>query len=213
MGSAISGSIRRDTFNTEQVEIAKGPAGVDNGRGAASGYVDLSSKLASLEDATTMGATVGSAQHKRVTVDTNQTLAIENAALRVNLLWQDSGVPGRDQVENNRLGFATSLGSGLGTATRTYLNLFHVKQDNVPDGGVPTVGLPGYYHAIFDAAKSSAFANGGPLSAVKPAPVDSSKFYGDANDNNDVTAQMFTVKIEHDLSADWTVRNTARFGK
>ncbi len=207
------GSISRDTFNTEQVEIAKGPAGVDNGRGAASGYVNLSSKLANQEDATTMGATVGSAQHKRVTVDTNQTLAIENAALRVNLLWQDSGVPGRDQVENNRLGFATSLGLGLGTATRTYLNLFHVKQDNVQDGGVPTVGLPGYYNAIFDAAKSSAFANGGPLSAVKPAPVDSSKFYGDANDNNDVTAQMFTVKIEHDLSADWTVRNTARFGE
>jgi catecholate siderophore receptor len=207
------GSISRDTFNTEQVEIAKGPAGVDNGRGAASGYVNLSSKLANLEDATAIGATVGSGQHKRTTFDSNQTLAIDNAALRVNLLWQDSGIPGRDNVENNRLGIATSLGLGLGTATRTYLNLFHVKQDNVQDGGVPTVGLPGYYNAIFDPAKSSAFAKGGPLTGVKPAPVERNKFFGDASDSNDVTAQMFTVKIEHDLATDWTLRNTARFGE
>ena len=42
------GNISRDTFNTEQLEIAKGPAGVDNGRGAASGYVNMSSKMANL---------------------------------------------------------------------------------------------------------------------------------------------------------------------
>src|SRR5687768_14476906 len=35
------GTITRDTFNTEQVEVAKGPAGPDNGRGAASGYINL----------------------------------------------------------------------------------------------------------------------------------------------------------------------------
>ncbi|MGV8838174.1 TonB-dependent receptor plug domain-containing protein, partial [Cellvibrio sp.] len=53
------GSISRDTFNTEQVEIAKGPAGVDNGRGAASGYVNLSSKMANQEDAITGNVTGG----------------------------------------------------------------------------------------------------------------------------------------------------------
>ena len=207
------GSISRDTFNTEQVEIAKGPAGVDNGRGAASGYVNLSSKLATMEDATSIGATLGSGKHKRTTFDSNQTLAIENAALRVNLLWQDSGIPGRDQVENNRLGIATSLGLGLDTATRAYFNVFHVKQNSLQDGGVPTVGLPGYYNAIFDPAKSSAFANGGPLAGVIPAKADPTNFYGDADDINDVTAQMFTVKVEHDFNAVWTIRNTSRFGE
>lgn len=207
------GSISRDTFNTEQVEIAKGPAGVDNGRGAASGYVNLSSKVASLEETTNIGATLGSGKHKRATFDTNRTLAVENSALRVNLLWQDSGVPGRDQVENDRLGIATSLGLGLGTATRTYLNLYHVKQDNIQDSGVPTVGLAGYYNAIFDPAKSDSFAAGGPLAGVTPAKVDSSKFFGDANDGNEAIAQMFTVKFEHDLTSDWTIRNTSRFGE
>jgi catecholate siderophore receptor len=207
------GSISRDTFNTEQVEIAKGPAGVDNGRGAASGYVNLSSKSATMEDATTIGATFGSGKHKRTTFDSNQTLAIENAALRVNLLWQDSGIPGRDQAENNRLGIATSLGLGLDTATRAYLNVFHVKQSSLQDGGVPTVGLPGYYNAIFDPAKSATFTKGGPLAGVVPAKADPTNFYGDADDLNDVTAQMFTVKVEHDLNTEWTIRNTSRFGE
>ena len=39
------GTVSRDTFNTEQVEVAKGPAGPDYGRSAASGYVNLASKV------------------------------------------------------------------------------------------------------------------------------------------------------------------------
>ena len=46
------GSVTRDTFNTEQVEIAKGPAGPDYGRGAASGYVNLASKVPTAESFT-----------------------------------------------------------------------------------------------------------------------------------------------------------------
>lgn len=117
------GSISRDTFNTEQVEIAKGPAGVDNGRGAASGYVNLSSKLASLENATSGTVIGGTSDYKRATVDVNRELG-ETTALRVNLMKQDAGVDGRDEVENNFQGFAASLGLGLGTDTRTYINIF-----------------------------------------------------------------------------------------
>ena len=43
------GTVSRDTFNTEQVEIAKGPAGPDYGRSAASGYVNLVSKVPTAE--------------------------------------------------------------------------------------------------------------------------------------------------------------------
>src|SRR3546814_1696078 len=58
------------------------------------------------------------------------------------MLWQDSDVPGRDHVANQRLGLAASLGLGLETATRAYLNLLYVDQDNIPDGYVPTIALP-----------------------------------------------------------------------
>jgi len=171
------GTISRDTFNTEQVEIAKGPAGADNGRGASSGYINLSSKQATQEEFTTGNLTLGSGSHKRATVDLNRQLS-DTSAIRVNLLKQDSGVVDRDEVEDNKTGIATSLALGLGTATRAYLNLFHVDQKNLPDGGTPTVGLEGYYNAAFDADPSTNFPNGGPNAGKTLAPVDTSKFYG-----------------------------------
>jgi catecholate siderophore receptor len=206
------GTISRDTFNTEQVEIAKGPAGADNGRGSSSGYINLSSKQATQEEFTTGNLTLGSGSHKRATVDLNRPLS-DTAALRVNLLKQDSGVVDRDEVEDNKTGIATSLALGLGTATRTYLNLFHVDQNNLPDGGIPTVGLDGYYNVAFDADPSSTFPNGGPNAGKTLAPVDTSNFYGSKNDFDDVKATMVTAKIEHDLSDKTTIRNTSRFGQ
>ncbi|STU69017.1 ferrichrome-iron receptor [Klebsiella pneumoniae subsp. ozaenae] len=49
------------------------------------------------------------------------------------------------RIENERYGIAPSLAFGLDTPTRLYLNYLHVRQNNhPPDGGIPTVGLPGY---------------------------------------------------------------------
>lgn len=198
------GAISRDTFNTEQVEIAKGPAGVDNGRGAASGYVNMSSKMASLENAASGNVSVGSGDYTRATLDVNRALS-DTAAIRVNLLKQDAGIAGRDQVENNYQGVAASLGLGLGTDTRIHLNLLNVEQSGIPDGGIPTIGLEGYYNAIF--------ANSGALAGKKPAQVDTNNFYGSTSDRNDVHANMFTAIIEHDLADNVTLRNTSRYGR
>lgn len=197
------GSISRDTFNTEQVEIAKGPAGVDNGRGAASGYVNLSSKLANQEDAISGAVTLGTADYKRGTLDVNRTLG-ESSAVRVNLMKQEAGVDGRDEVENNFQGFAASLGLGLGTDTRTYINILSMEQSGIPDGGVPTIGLDGYYNAIFAT---------GALKGQTPKRVDTENFYGSTSDFNDVKANMLTVRIEQDLAEGVTLRNTSRYGR
>lgn len=198
------GSISRDTFNTEQVEIAKGPSGSDNGRGAASGYVNMSSKVANQEDATSGTVIAGTADYKRATVDVNRNLG-ESTALRVNLMKQDADVDGRDEVENNFQGFAASLGLGLGTETRTYINYLNMEQSGIPDGGVPTIGLDGYYNAIFSST--------GDLAGQTPERVDSENFYGSTADHNDVNANMFTLRIEHDLAQDVTLRNTSRYGR
>ena len=197
------GSITRDTFNTEQVEIAKGPAGVDNGRGAASGYVNLSSKLATQEDATTGSLTGGTGDFKRATVDVNRSIT-ETSAIRVNLMKQDAGVDGRDEVESNYQGAAVSLGFGLGTDTRTYINLLSMEQSGIPDGGVPTIGLDGYYNVIFAS---------GVLKGQTPETVNTENFYGSTSDFNDVKANMVTVRIEQDLAEGITLRNTSRYGR
>lgn len=206
------GSISRDTFNTEQVEIAKGPAGVDNGRGAASGYVNLSSKLANLDEAGSGVMTVGTGDYKRASVDLNRTLG-DTSAVRINLMKQDAGVAGRDHVQNNSQGLAASLGYGLGTDTRYHLNLLAMQQSGIPDGGIPTIGIEGYYDAIFDSRPSSTYKNGGPLAGITPKAVDTANFYGSLDDENDVNAHMTSLRVEHDLSDKATLRNITRIGR
>ena len=195
------GSISRDVFNIEQIEVAKGPAGTDNGRTAPSGAINLASKQAFQHDYNAASLSLGSDEQRRATADFNHDFG-NGSALRVNLMAQDSGVPGRDEVTNKRWGIAPSLAFGLDTATRVYFNLLHVDQDNVPDGGVPTIGLPGYTSP--DPARPQ----------IGAAPrVDSENFYGTTSDHDDVTADMFTARVEHDFSDRLRLQNTTRWGR
>ena len=195
------GTISRDLFNIDQVEVQKGPAGTDNGRSAPTGAINLTSKQASLESAASSNISVGADGQRRATIDLNQTLTnLPGSALRLNVLWQDSDVPGRDHINNKRVGIAPSLGFGLDGDTRAYVNLLYVKQDNVPDGFVPTVGLPHWQPQAG-------------LQNLVGHPVDSENFYGSRDDHDDVTAKMATVKIEHDFSSDVKLTNSLRWGQ
>ena len=193
------GSISRDVFNTEQVEVAKGPAGTDNGRSAPTGAINMVSKQANLHNAVSGTVSAGTDSQQRGTADWNQALGA-TSALRVNAMWQDSDQPGRDHVNNRRWGIAPSLAFGLGTSTRYFLNLLYVDQDNVPDGGVPTLGLPGW------TPQPS-------LEQLAGQPVDPENFYGTRADHDDVTAKMATFRIEHDVNDAVRVTNTARWGR
>jgi len=193
------GSISRDVFNTEQVEVSKGPAGTDNGRSAPTGSINMVSKQANLHDAVSGTVSVGSDSQQRASADWNQSLGA-TSALRLNAMWQDSDQPGRDHVNNSRWGIAPSLAFGLGTNTRYILNLLYVDQQNVPDGGVPTLGLPGWT----------------PQPTLEPLaghPVNPENFYGTRADHDDVTAKMATFRIEHDFSDSVRLTNTARWGR
>eukprot|EP01022_Parablepharisma_sp_SALTPOND_P021561 TRINITY_DN427_c2_g2_i4.p1 TRINITY_DN427_c2_g2~~TRINITY_DN427_c2_g2_i4.p1 ORF type:complete len:743 (+),score=274.62 TRINITY_DN427_c2_g2_i4:487-2715(+) len=197
------GAISRDLFNLEQVEVLKGPAGSDNGRGSPTGSINLITKQPEMLDATTASATYGSWGQKRATVDWNKILDQDRGiALRLNLMKQDSGIAGRHEVSNARDGIAPSLAIGLNSPTRILLNLVHINQDNTPDGGIPTIGLPGYASA--DPAR--------PFIGRAPK-VDPANYYGNANDYNRVDADMFTVRVEHDFSPTLKLQNTTRYAK
>jgi len=199
------GSISRDVFNLEQIDVLKGPAGTDTGRSSPTGSINLVSKRPGLRDAAAIAVTGGSASQKRVTGDYNTVLDAERGtALRINAVVQDSGVPGRDEVNNKRWAIAPSLAFGLNSATRVFINLLHVKQDNVPDGGVPTIGLPGY--SAPSTAAGAAYLN-------TAARVDPENFYGDASDYDRVKADMATVILEHDFNPDNKLTNTTRYGR
>ncbi|MBY0467929.1 MAG: catecholate siderophore receptor Fiu [Burkholderiaceae bacterium] len=195
------GSISRDVFNIEQVEVVKGPSGSDNGRGAPSGYVNLSTKVPFLDSYNAASVSVGTHDRRRATVDLNQPVdfGIPGTAVRLNLMAQDYGVPGRHEIKKKSYAFAPSIAFGLNTPTRVYFYLLHSEQNNRPDGGVPTVGLKSYY-------------NGN--AAINNAPkVNSQNFYGAKSDDEDVDINMFTVRLEHDLAPGVTLRNTSRYGR
>jgi catecholate siderophore receptor len=195
------GSISRDLFNIERVEVTKGPAGTDNGRSAPTGAINLATKQPFLENVIAGTVTTGTDGQERATLDVNQTLSgLSGSALRINVLWQDSDVPGRAHINHSRVGIAPSLGLNLDGDTRAYLNLLYVKQDNVPDGYVPTVGLRHWT----------------PQPGLEPLvnqPVDSENFYGTREDHDDVTASMATLRVEHDFSDRVKLTNTLRWGE
>ena len=193
------GSISRDVFNTEQVEVVKGPAGTDNGRSAPTGAINMVSKQATLHDAIAATLSAGVDGQQRASADWNQRLGA-TSALRLNAMWQDSDVAGRDHVNNSRWGLAPSLGFGLGTDTRYQLNLLYLEQDNVPDGFVPTIGLPGWTPQPG-------------LAQLAGHPVNPENFYGTRYDHDDVTAQQVTFRFEHDFSDTLKLSNIARWGK
>ena len=191
----------RDLFNTEQVEVIKGPSGSDYGRSAPSGSINLITKQPTLQNTFDASVSAGTSNYARSTIDWNHALN-DTSAFRLNLMGHKADVPGRDQADYQRWGVAPSLAFGLNTPTTVYIDFMHIKQDNTPDGGVPTIGLPGY------TAPSAA------LSALNSAAkVSPRNYYGTASDHDDSTTDMATVRIEHKLGPDTTIRNTTRWAQ
>lgn len=190
----------RDLFNLEQVEIVKGPAGADNGRGVASGYINLVSKTPFADDAIGGTLAYGTRDRRRATVDVNRKIS-DDIAVRLNVVGQDGGVAGRDRVENQRWGVAPSIAFGLGSPTRITLFTQHIFHDNIPDGGVTAIGVSGWRNPTLDSA------------GVVAQPVDSTNFYGLDSDYENIDVNTFTGRIEHDIKPGYTVTNISRYSR
>ena len=76
------GSVSRDVFNIEQVEVVKGPSGTDIGRTSPTGYINLITKKPMLEDAFSGSVGFGSGDFKRATVDWNKVISGAGTPLR-----------------------------------------------------------------------------------------------------------------------------------
>jgi catecholate siderophore receptor len=189
------GAVSRDVFNLEQIEVVKGPSGAEAGRGSASGYINLVTKLPKAENSREVSARYNTAENARLTADINQAIS-ESTAIRLNVMGQDGGVEGRDVIENNGWAIAPSIAFGLDSDTRLYLYSQHIRQNNIPDGGIPTVGMKGFYNS--DAQLNNA------------KEVNRSNYYGSINDYEDIDADMFTAKIESDFGENIKFTNTSR---
>ncbi|MBJ3813868.1 catecholate siderophore receptor Fiu [Shimwellia pseudoproteus] len=195
------GTVSRDVFNTEQVEVIKGPSGSDYGRSAPTGSINMISKQPRLDTGLDASVSAGSAWFRRGTLDANQVIN-DNTAFRLNLMGEKTHDAGRDNVTNERYGVAPSLAFGLDTSTRLYLNYLHVHQHNTPDGNIPTIGLPGY---SAPSARTAALNSSG--------KVNTSNFYGTDSDYDNSTTDTATIRFEYDLTDTTTLRNTTRWSR
>ncbi len=200
------GSYARDPFNLEQVEIIKGPSSFLGGRGSTGGVINLVTKQAKRESFIGASVSGGTDAYKRLTLDVNQSLDIldarlKDAALRINAVGFDADTPGRDHVTNQRIGFAPTVTFGLGSPTQVSVGFFHMKQDNLPDFGIPFVpignnavaGIAGYGNQV--------------------APVSYKNFYGLVNrDHENVYTNIGSVTVKHDFRNGIVLNNHTQYG-
>lgn len=186
----------RDAFNLETVEVSKGPASTYNGRGSTGGNINQVSKAPRIGNFYNADTTFGNNDTERFTADVNQQLN-DTTAIRLNLLAHDSEVNKRDFIENGRYAIAPSISFGIGTETLATFSYFHMRQNNLPDFGIPNI-------------RDAAFVNS-PLSG-KPAPVEYSNFYGSLNrDYEKVEVDVATAKIQHVINDYSFVTNQTRY--
>ncbi len=171
------GSYSRDPFNLEAVEVLLGPSSMVFGRGSTGGVINQASKKPLSERLRKLNVNVGNADTVRISADVNQPLPSlgEGAALRLNAVSHEAGVPDRDGAETELYGIAPSLALQLGDATE--LTLSYMKQDSEsrPDYGLPWI------------------------SGV-PANVDRETFYGFNDDFIDTEADISNISLDHQLA-------------
>ncbi|MDR2877110.1 MAG: TonB-dependent siderophore receptor [Chromatiales bacterium] len=204
-GVRDTGTYARDVFNLEQVEVAKGPSAAVMGRSTTGGFVNQVSKMPTLESFNEASIGAGSANYVRTTADINRPIG-DSMAMRLNLMYHDADVSGRDVVTNNRWGVAPSFAIGLGTPTRISANYMKMKQDNVPDYGLPA-NLDG-----IDLDGNNVTDDGNDGLALLKNKATRSNFYGLKNyDFEDIDTDASTVRIEHDFSNALRLQNVTRY--
>lgn len=183
---------RTDTFNIEQVEVLKGPNSVFGGAGTTGGAINQISKAPKLRDFAEVGASIGTDNYHRLTLDANKTLddVGVDSAFRINLMAHENEVPGRDEVDRQRFGIAPSVTIGLSEQTRATLSYFHQTDDNLPDYGLPARDgkiLPG---------------------------VDPESYFGWRNlDEEKIQSDAVTLKLEHELNDTVRIENQTRYSR
>jgi catecholate siderophore receptor len=179
------GSYDRDPFNLQSLEVMQGPSSMVFGRGSTGGVINQASKVPLPEPLRALHVNIGNADTRRATLDVNQPLT-DTMAVRVNLLQHEGGVPERDGAAADRYGIAPSLSLELGSATALTLSYMKQHSENTPDYGLPWL-------------------------AGKPADVDRANYYGFATDFIDTDADISTVRVDHQFSADTKMQALVRY--
>jgi catecholate siderophore receptor len=141
------GTYVRDVFNTESVEVIKGPTGEYFGAGNMGGLINQTLKKAHLGNKLDVDQAFASGMQYRGTADANYEINA-HTAVRVNAMYNKQDVADRRNVRTDRYGVAADAGFGLGTRTTWHLNYQWLGSRGTPDYGVPMIKVGGISRPI-----------------------------------------------------------------
>lgn len=187
-GMRDGGNVFRDTYNLEQIEVVKGPAGVLFGRGSAGGLINMVTKRPSVVPRTEAALSVGANDTRRATVDLNRPIN-DTLMLRVNAMTENADSY-RDDVWSKKRGLAVATTWKLTPSALLDLRLQHASDERVFDAGIP--GIDG-----------------------KPAGVSRSTYYGardpGKNDSGTSKEDSFSADLSVQLTDSLQLRNTLSY--
>ena len=190
----------RDLYNTDRIEVLKGPNGMAFGRGGAGGALNRVSKQAGWDPIAEFIASYGAYDFKRVSGDYGQALNDE-IAFRVNGVYEDSGSY-RDGVDIERFGVTPTITIRPDNQTKILLSMEYFKDKRVTDRGVPAA-----------ATKTGTLSAANPDFDRRPFDIGNhSQFFGNANLSPTETETVaFFGSLEHLFDNGINVKNSTRY--
>lgn len=186
----------RDIYNTDRIEVLKGPNGMAFGRGGAGGAINRVTKEAGWDPISELTASYGAYDFKRISGDFGQALNDE-VAFRLNAVYEDSGSY-RDGVNIERYGFTPTFTIRPDDKTKIVLSAEYFDDKRVADRGVPS-----------QTSRTGTTANLG----NRPYRIgEEDTFFGNARLSPTETETVaFNARIEHIFDNGVGVKNNTRY--
>src|ERR1700738_2689122 len=183
----------RDIYNTQSIEVLKGPSALVFGRGAGGGVVNRTLKEADGTRVYDASVQTGSYGDRRVTLDAGQAVN-ENVAVRLNAFYEGSDTF-RDYGNLERYGINPTVTLKPSDDTKVKLSYEFFHDFRLSDRGNPSQGVVGGATRF---NPTTPFAPNGDLTTFFGSPL-----YNSAK----VEVQTGMAIIEHDFGNGLTVRN------
>ena len=190
----------RDLYNTDRIEVLKGPSGMIFGRGGAGGVINRVSKEAGWDPISQITASYGAYDQKRISADFGQAINDE-IAFRINTVYENSDSY-RDGVNLERYGVTPTITIRPNDQTKMTLGMEYFKDKRIADRGIPS-----------QATKSNPLRPSNPDFNRHPYKIEEENaFYGSASLSPTETETVaFNAMFEREFDNGVWVKNRTRY--
>jgi catecholate siderophore receptor len=181
----------RDIYNTQSIEVLKGPSALVFGRGAGGGVLNRTLKEADGQTRYEASAQTGSYADRRVSLDAGQALN-DNVAVRLNTFYEGSDAF-RDYGHLERYGINPTVTLKPDDDTKVKLSFEYYHDKELADRGNPSIGTGTRFN---------------PTAPFVPNDNFKAFFGSPAYNSTWVDAYTGMIVVEHDFGNGLTAKNS-----